>query len=149
MNKLFYGDNLTIMQTMPASSVDLIYLDPPFNSQQNYNLLYTTLTGKPVPEQAEAFCDTWEMDAQKEELARNMPLLMREHGVENYYVEFWRLWIQALRNTQPHLLAYMIYMVQRLLHMKGDSKEHWVNLFALRSNRQPLHQGHDGRDLRA
>jgi DNA modification methylase len=103
---------------MPASSVDLIYLDPPFNSQQNYNLLYTTLTGKPVPEQAEAFCDTWEMDAQKEELARNMPLLMREHGVENYYIEFWRLWIQALRNTQPHLLAYMIYMVQRLLHMK-------------------------------
>ncbi len=118
MNKLYYGDNLTIMRTMPKSSVDLIYLDPPFNSQQNYNLLYRTLTGKPVPEQAEAFCDTWEMDAQKEELARNMPLLMREHGVEDYYVDFWRLWIQALRNTQPHLLAYMIYMVQRLLHMK-------------------------------
>jgi DNA modification methylase len=48
-----------------------------------------------------------------------MPILMREHGVEDYYVEFWRLWINALRHTQPHLLAYLIYMVQRLLHMKS------------------------------
>jgi DNA modification methylase len=118
VNHLYYGDNLTIMQRMPRHSVDLIYLDPPFNSQQNYNLLYTSLTGKPVPEQAEAFCDTWEMDAQKEALARSMPVLMREYGVSDYYVEFWRLWMQALRNTQPHLLAYLIYMVQRLLHMK-------------------------------
>lgn len=118
MNKLYYGDNLTIMQRMPSACVDLIYLDPPFNSKQNYNLMYKTLTGKPVPEQAEAFCDTWEMDAQKEELARTMPVLMRQYGVDEYYVEFWHLWMKALRNTQPHLLAYLIYMVQRLLHMK-------------------------------
>jgi DNA modification methylase len=119
LNRLYYGDNLSIMQrSMKSNSVDLIYLDPPFKSEQNYNLIYTTLTGKPVPEQAEAFCDTWEMDAEKERLARNMPILMREHGVEDYYVEFWRLWIQALRHTQPHLLAYLIYMVERLLHMK-------------------------------
>src|SRR5580658_1119411 len=118
MNHLYYGDNLTRMQQMPSGSVDLIYLDPPFNSKQNYNLMYKTMTGKPVPEQAEAFCDTWEMDAQKEAMARSMPVLMREFGVEDYYVEFWRLWMQALRNTQPHLLAYLIYMVQRLLHMK-------------------------------
>ena len=107
------------MQRMPKWSVDLIYLDPPFNSKQNYNLIYKNLTGKPVPDQAEAFCDTWEMDAQKEEIARAMPILMREHGVEDYYVEFWRLWINALRHTQPHLLAYLIYMVQRLLYMKS------------------------------
>lgn len=119
MNKLYYGDNLTIMQQkLPARSVDLIYLDPPFNSKRNYNLMYKNMTGKPVPEQAEAFCDTWEMDAEKEAIARAMPVLMREHGVEDYYVEFWRLWMGALRNTQPHLLAYLIYMVQRLLHMK-------------------------------
>ena len=48
-----------------------------------------------------------------------MPILMREHGIEDYYVEFWRLWINALRHTQPHLLAYLIYMVQRLLYMKS------------------------------
>ena len=118
MNKLWYGDNLTIMQSMGKYSVDLIYLDPPFNSKQNYNLLYKTMTGKPVPEQVEAFCDTWEMDAHKESIARTMPVLMREHGVDDYYVDFWRLWMQALRNTQPHLLAYLIFMVQRLLHMK-------------------------------
>src|SRR3954466_340647 len=119
MNRLYYGDNLTIMQNMPKYSVDLIYLDPPFNSQQNYNLLYRTMTGKPVPEQVEAFCDTWEMDAQKEAIARSMPVLMREHGIDDYYVDFWRLWMQALRTTQPHLLAYLIFMVQRLLHMKN------------------------------
>lgn len=120
MNTLWYGDNLTIMQEkMGKYSVDLIYLDPPFNSKQNYNLLYKTMTGKPVPEQVEAFCDTWEMDAQKEAIARSMPVLMREHGVDDYYVDFWRLWMQALRKTQPHLLAYLIFMVQRLLHMKS------------------------------
>lgn len=118
MNQLYYGDNLTIMQKMPKSSVDLIYLDPPFNSKKNYNLMYKNMTGKPVPEQVDAFCDTWELDAEKEETAKAMPVLMREHGVEDYYVQFWRLWIQALRHTQPHLLAYLIYMVQRLLHMK-------------------------------
>lgn len=119
-NHLFYGDNLNIMQHyMGKHSVDLIYLDPPFNSKQNYNLIYKNMTGLPVPDQADAFCDTWEMDAEKEEIAKTMPILMREYGVENYYVEFWRLWIQALRHTQPHLLAYLIYMVQRLLHMKS------------------------------
>lgn len=118
MNHLKYGDNLTIMQKMPSRSVDLIYLDPPFNSKKNYNIMYKNMTGMPVPEQVDAFCDTWELDAEKEEIAKTMPVLMREHGVEDYYVQFWSLWIKALRHTQPHLLAYLIYMVQRLLHMK-------------------------------
>jgi DNA modification methylase len=118
-NHLYYGDNLTRMRAMPKYCVDLIYLDPPFNSKQNYNLIYKNMTGLPVPDQAEAFCDTWEMDAEKEEIARAMPILMREHGIQDYYVEFWRLWINALRHTQPHLLAYLIYMVQRLLEMKS------------------------------
>jgi hypothetical protein len=50
--------NLRIMEKMKSQSVDLIDLDPPFNSQQTYNMLYRTLTGRPVPEQAEAFFDT-------------------------------------------------------------------------------------------
>ena len=118
MNRLYYGDNLTIMQRMPKHSVDLIYLDPPFNSKRNYNIMYRNMTGLPVPEQVEAFCDTWELDAEKEQLAREMPVLMRDHGIEDYYVQFWRLWMQALRHTQPHLLAYLVYMVERLLHMR-------------------------------
>ena len=64
-NRLYYGDNLTIMKNIPSSSVNLIYLDPPFNSQRTYNLIYKQLTGQPVPEQEEAFCDAWEMDAEK------------------------------------------------------------------------------------
>ena len=64
INELWYGDNLTIMQGMGKHAVDLIYLDPPFSSKQKYNLLSKTMTGKPVPEQVEAFCDTWEMDAE-------------------------------------------------------------------------------------
>ncbi len=44
-NHLYYGDNLTIMKTnIPPNSVNLIYLDPPFNSQRNYNLIYKQLT---------------------------------------------------------------------------------------------------------
>lgn len=119
MNYLYYGDNLTIMQRMPKHAVDLIYLDPPFNSKKNYNLMYRTMTGKPVPEQVDAFCDTWDLDPEKEAIANSMPVLMREHGVDDYYVEFWRLWMKALKNTQPHLLAYLIYMVQRMLYMKS------------------------------
>ena len=48
-----------------------------------------------------------------------MPVLMRESGIADDAVEFWRLWMNALRNTQPRLLAYLSYMVERLLVMKG------------------------------
>ena len=69
------------MQGMTASiAVDLIYLDPPFNAKQNYNPIYRTMTGKPVPEQVDAFCDTWDMDVEKEAIANAMPVLMRKHG---------------------------------------------------------------------
>ena len=123
-NRLWFGDNLGIMQRMPAASVDLIYLDPPFKSDRNYNLLYRNLTGRPVPEQADAFCDTWELDPEKEHVARTMPVLMREKGIQDAYVEFWRLWMDALRHTQPKLMAYLVYMVQRLLHMRPLLRPH-------------------------
>lgn len=119
MNKLFYGDCKSIMQHwIPNGAADLIYLDPPFKSNRNYNLVYKTMTGKPVPEQAEAFCDTWEMDTEKEEALDAIPGLMREHGVNPHYAAFWSIWVNALRDTQPHLLAYLIYMVERLLYMQ-------------------------------
>jgi site-specific DNA-methyltransferase (adenine-specific) len=120
MNRLFYGDNLTIMQLeLKKHSADLIYLDPPFKSDANYNLLYHGMTGKPVPEQAEAFFDTWELDSAKLKVAENMPRLMLEHGVDDQYANFWKIWIEALKNSQPELLAYLIYMVLRLLFMKS------------------------------
>ena len=46
MNQLFYGDNLTVLKnTMGDESVDIIYLDPPFNSQANYNVLFRGTSG--------------------------------------------------------------------------------------------------------
>jgi DNA modification methylase len=59
-NQLFYGDNLTILRDYLAdASVDLIYLNPPFNSNANYNILFKSPTGAAADSQIEAFEDTW------------------------------------------------------------------------------------------
>lgn len=118
VNRLYYGDCLTIMQGMRSASVDLIYLDPPFNSNQAYNAIYKDETGRPLPDQIEAFCDLWTLDEERERTIRHMPVFMREAGIADETVEFWRLWMNALRATQPRLLAYLSYMVQRLVVMK-------------------------------
>ena len=120
MNRLYYGDCLTVMQEhMNLGSADLIYLDPPFNSNREYNAIYKDETGRPLPDQIDAFCDLWEMDEERERVLRTMPVLMREAGIDDQAAEFWRLWMNALRHTQPRLLAYLSYMVERLLVMKG------------------------------
>ena len=116
-NRLYYGDCLTIMAEWPSQCVDLIYLDPPFNSNRQYNAIYRDETGRPLPDQIEAFCDMWELDPERERAIRAMPVLMREAGVDDATVELWRLWMRALRNTQPRLLAYLSYMAERLLIM--------------------------------
>ena len=59
-NALYYGDNLAVLRDSIASdSVDLIYLDPPFNSQASYNVLFKGPSGKAADAQIEAFEDTW------------------------------------------------------------------------------------------
>ena len=59
-NHLYYGDNLDILRNDIASaSVDLVYLDPPFNSQANYNILFKAHSGEQSQAQIEAFEDTW------------------------------------------------------------------------------------------
>jgi site-specific DNA-methyltransferase (adenine-specific) len=124
-NHLLYGDNATVMRDMMGSqSVDLIYLDPPFQSDRNYNLIYSTMTGLPVPEQAEAFCDTWTLNASKADLLENMSHLLKNANVDSAYLNLWETWIRALEHTQPHLLAYLYYMVERLLWMKPILKNH-------------------------
>ena len=123
MNKLYYGDCLTVMQEyMRSSSVDLIYLDPPFNSNRAYNAIYKDETGRPLPDQIEAFCDAWTLDEERERVIRSMPVLMREAGIPDNEATFWLLWMNALRRTNPRLLAYLSYMVERLLHMKSILK---------------------------
>ncbi len=119
VNRLYYGDCLTIMRDhVNLGSVDLIYLDPPFNSNQEYNAIYRDATGRLLPDQIEAFCDLWTLDEERERAIRVMPVLMRERGIDDKVAEFWRLWVNALRGTQPRLLAYLSYMVERLLPMK-------------------------------
>lgn len=44
-NTLHYGDNLDVLRVMPGESIDLIYLDPPFNSNRNYNVLFKDESG--------------------------------------------------------------------------------------------------------
>jgi site-specific DNA-methyltransferase (adenine-specific) len=59
-NVLYYGDNLDILRKyIPDESIDLIYLDPPFNSQASYNVLFRETTGVGSEAQIEAFDDTW------------------------------------------------------------------------------------------
>ena len=63
VNKLFYGDNLDVLRgKIKDESVDLCYIDPPFNSKRNYNQIYNNIGGDDRA-QAQAFTDTWIWDA--------------------------------------------------------------------------------------
>jgi adenine specific DNA methylase Mod len=60
MSKLYFGDNLGVLQEhVEANSVDLVYLDPPFNSKAQYNLLYETPDNERETAQRMVFRDTW------------------------------------------------------------------------------------------
>lgn len=60
MNHLYYGDNLAVLRdSIRDESVDLIYLDPPFNSNASYNVLFRGPDGAGSAAQIEAFDDTW------------------------------------------------------------------------------------------
>jgi len=67
-NQLYYGDNLEVLKRyVKDESVDLVYLDPPFNSRQDYNVLFAKKDGSQSSSQIRAFEDTWEwnIDAQR------------------------------------------------------------------------------------
>jgi site-specific DNA-methyltransferase (adenine-specific) len=68
MNRLYYGDNLDILRNyIKDKSVDLIYLDPPFNSNRNYNVLFRDESGVESDAQITAFVDTWHWNEKAEE----------------------------------------------------------------------------------
>jgi site-specific DNA-methyltransferase (adenine-specific) len=72
-NQLYYGDNLGVLREhIKDESVDLIYLDSPFNSRQDYNVLFAEKDGTRSSSQIMAFEDTWEwnMDADQEIVER-------------------------------------------------------------------------------
>ena len=119
MNKLYYGDCLTIMQDMDPESIDLVYLDPPFNSNRDYSAIYKDETGQPLPDQIEAFNDLWTLDVERERAIKYLPVQMRAAGLSDETAEFWRVWLNSMRKTQPRLLAYLSYMTERLLPLRG------------------------------
>jgi site-specific DNA-methyltransferase (adenine-specific) len=66
-NRLYFGDNLDILRReVPDSSVDLIYLDPPFNSNATYNVLFKEKSGEESAAQITAFEDTWQWGLESE-----------------------------------------------------------------------------------
>jgi len=66
-NKLYFGDNLAILREhVPDESVDLIYLDPPFNSKATYNVLFSEKNGTESAAQITAFDDTWHWGIESE-----------------------------------------------------------------------------------
>ena len=123
MNTLYYGDCLTIMrEKMQPSSVDLVYLDPPFNSKRDYNAIYKDHTGRPLPDQVEAFNDTWLLDADKMRTIKALPALLREHGIDGHSADFLAGFISGLAQTQVDMAAYLAYMTERLLWIKRVMK---------------------------
>jgi DNA modification methylase len=67
-NTLYYGDNLEVLRKhFPPECIDLVYLDPPFNSKADYNVLFKEKTGKESVAQAQAFSDSWTWDRVAEE----------------------------------------------------------------------------------
>ena len=122
MNGLLYGDCLTFLREWKWDLVDLIYLDPPFNSNRSYNAIYKDATGRPLPAQIEAFCDMWQLDGNSERALQNLPKLVNSQGVSQVVVDILRTWANTLRNTHPQLLAYLIYMTERFICLKSILK---------------------------
>ena len=108
---LFFGDNLEILrEQIKAESVDLVYLDPPFNSHANYNVLFKTPKGHESAAQIEAFEDTWHWNEQAE---REFGELV--HQPNSAVAEM----MQALRRFlgENDMMAYLTLMANRLLEL--------------------------------
>ncbi len=111
MNKLYFGDNLDILREhINDESVDLIYLDPPFNSNANYNVLFKTPKGHESAAQIEAFEDTWHWNEQAE---REFGELVRCGNTDVSEM------MQALRRFlgENDMMAYLTMMANRLLEL--------------------------------
>ncbi len=109
MNKLYFGDNLQILRERVASeSVDLIYLDPPFNSQSRYNVLFKSPRTEAVTAQVGAFLDFWSWETGEAERAYHE--LLAEIGGAAATI------IQALRGAlgESDMMAYLVMMATRL-----------------------------------
>lgn len=110
-NTLYYGDNLDIMRRYIADeSVDLIYLDPPFNSDQDYNILFKEQDGSRASSQIRAFKDTWTWNQESEAVFLE---LVTAGGRVSDIMQAFRVFLGPC-----DMLAYLVMMAPRLLEMR-------------------------------
>ena len=110
MNRLYFGDNLHVLrQAVAGESVDLVYLDPPFKSNQDYNVLFAERDGARAAAQIKAFEDTWEWN---DEAALAYEEVVECGGRVS-------LALQAFRNFlgTSDMMAYLAMMAPRLLEL--------------------------------
>jgi len=111
-NTLYYGDNLDILRRyIEDESIDLIYLDPPFNSNQEFNVLFAERNGTQAAAQIKAFEDTWHWD--------QSAALAYQEVVENGPDKASRA-MQAFREllSENDMMAYLAMMAPRLIEMR-------------------------------
>ena len=112
-NRLYYGDNLEILRNreyFPDECVDLIYLDPPFNSNRNYNVLFKSESGADSEAQITAFEDTWHWGETAEATYDDI-FVDAPHKVATA--------IEALMNLieRNQMMAYLVMMTARLVEL--------------------------------
>ncbi len=111
MNKLYFGDCLNVLRDdIPSESVDLVYLDPPFNSNRNYNLLFKAPSGHKSEAQIGAFEDTWHWGEQAE---REMSQLGNQPNTEVAEV------MHSFRRFlgENDMMAYLVSISIRLIEL--------------------------------
>lgn len=109
-NLLFYGDNLDVLRRHIAdNAVDLVYLDPPFKSDQNYNVLFAAKDGHQAAAQIQVFEDTWHWD---EGAARQYEETVELGGKVSEVLQAFRLFLGT-----NDMLAYLTMMAPRLVEL--------------------------------
>src|SRR6266487_1327331 len=110
-NTLFYGDNLAILREHIASeSIDLIYLDPPFNSNRNYNVLFKDESGIESEAQITAFEDTWHWNETTASAYEEMTIHAPPHVSKMISALY-----SAIGTNQ--MMAYLVMMAIRLMEL--------------------------------
>lgn len=110
-NALYYGDNLDVLRQYVADqSVDLIYLDPPFKSDQDYNVLFAERDGTRSAAQIRAFEDTWRWD---QTAAETYQTVVEAGGKVSQMMQAFRLFL-----GDNDMLAYLCMMAPRLLELR-------------------------------
>jgi len=111
MNRLYYGDNLDVLRRhVEDESVDLVYLDPPFNSNASYNVLFAEHDGTQAASQIKAFEDTWKWD---EDAARSYENVVESGGHASQAMQAFR----ALLGDSD-MMAYLAMMAPRLVELR-------------------------------